>query len=397
MKKVSIKWKDKVFEGLLINEIDNHYQIKLKSGYNILIPVEESTIEKEEPFQSIVPEKKIEDQGGDTTIILTGGTILSKVDYETGAVYPSEDLSEIIPKPVKLIKFPLKFSEDFSPEDWERLSKTVYQEMEKGQKVIIFHGTDTMHFSASAVAFAIRSFPKPAVFVGAQRSSDRPSSDQFLNIQHAFIASQLPIGESVIVMHETISDVSTNVLRGVRARKMHTSRRDAFKALGGGKLVRIEGEGKITYLEPHLPPRNLEQLLPKFSDNVALLYTYPGLSLDLLQYVLEKHKGVVIAGTGLGHLGHPKEKEKLEILKSAIEKGTLIAMTSQTLNGRVNMNVYSAGRKLKQLGILGHELDLLPETAYVKLSWIIGNNLNPENYHKNLVKEINKRSLYGVF
>ncbi|NPA22039.1 MAG: Glu-tRNA(Gln) amidotransferase subunit GatD [Candidatus Micrarchaeota archaeon] len=391
MKYVKLRWKDKTLEGLLISE-DEHYQLKLKSGYNVLIPVKEAEILEEREVEKRVPKVEMEDSGGDTTVILTGGTILSKVDYETGAVYPSEDLSEIIPYPAKIVRFPLKFSEDFSPEDWEKISKTIYQELEKNQKIIVFHGTDTMHYSASAVAFAIRAFPRPAVFVGAQRSSDRPSSDQFLNIRHAFKASTLPIGESVIVMHETISDTSTHVLRGVRARKMHTSRRDAFQPIGTGKLARIMGE-KIEYIDPHLPPRELEKPLTSFSKEAGILYSYPGLSLEMLDIFLEKHKGVVIMGTGLGHLGHPNEQEKLRILKEHIEKGKIVVMTSQTIYGRINMNVYSAGRKLKEVGVLGHELDMVPETAYVKLSWILGNNLPPETYHKNLVQEVNKRSI----
>lgn len=387
MKYLKIKWRNKELEAILVNKYNNYIELKLKSGYNIVLDDSEFEIVEEIELERKSPEIVQED--GEYSVILTGGTIMSKVDYNTGAVYPSLDLSSIIQKNSKKIFLSeLKFSEAMKPKDWEEIAKLAYKELELEKKVIVLHGTDTMSYTSSAVAFAIRDFNKPVVFVGAQRSSDRPSSDQLLNLKAAFQVADSDIGESVITMHETIEDKYIAIIRAVRSRKSHSSRRDAFRAIGEGKIGRLNIEmNRIEIIEEYRKIKELGNFMGKFSNKVGMIYFYPGMEREILEIFVKKYQGLVIVGTGLGHI----DPELIDIL----DKNKTIVMTTQTIEGRVNMNVYSTGRMLLEKGVLGNITDILPEIAYVKLSWIIGNNLEKEIYEKNIVGEISSKSIYS--
>jgi glutamyl-tRNA(Gln) amidotransferase subunit D len=374
MKSIKFLWRNKQYEGYLINENNQEYEIKFKNGYNVIIPINEIQILEEKEI--IRQETKISTKG-DIAIIATGGTIMSKVDYRTGAVYPSLDLIENIQADI-ILPDKLKFSEDMLPEDWGDIAKLIYDQLRKDKPVIVLHGTDTMTYTSSAVAFAIRDINKPVVFVGSQRSSDRPSSDYYLNITGAYEAIKSDIGEIMICMHKDLSSVG--LFRAVRTRKNHTSRRDAFK----GELI-----AKIPFeiLDEYKKISELGTLKNNFSRDVALVYFYPGMKSEQLEY-FSNYKGLVIVGTGMGHIN----SGLIETVKQLREKMP-IAITSQTIYGRINMNVYSNGRDLLKTGVLGNYLDILPEVAYVKMSWIVGNKLDEKIYEENIVKEFSYSSL----
>ena len=111
------------------------------------------------------------------------------------------------------------------------------------------------------------------------------------------------------------------------------------------------------------------------------------------------YKGIIIEGTGLGHA--PMDTRKPEYswknsVAEAISSGVIIGMTSQCLFGRVDYKVYSAGRDLQNLGVVYCE-DMMPEVAYVKLGFLLG-NYDPkkakEMLGQNIAGEITKRSAY---
>lgn len=391
--------------------------LKLTNGYNAGFKAEEIVeirlISKRPPRPSVTSEALARDgELPKVSLLATGGTIASKVDYETGAVTPAMGIEEIIewvPEISELANISFrevmrKFSEDFMPRDWGILASEAYKDVSSGvDGVVIAHGTDTMAYSASALAFAIRNKPVPIVFVGAQRSSDRPSSDSALNLISAFIvAAKAPFAESVITMHGNISDVFSLVHRGVKARKMHTSRRDAFQSVNDtplavvnpftrdvkviGKIVEERGRDKIPVLEN------------KFDDKVALVKAYPGLQAEILNFLVDKgFHGIVLEGTGLGHIAN----DLINVIKRAVDSGIPVVMTSQCLFGRVNLHVYSTGRRLLDAGVIPAS-DMLPETAYVKLSWILGNRSHDLReiariFTSNLVGEINERHTIPLY
>ncbi|MEM1702407.1 MAG: Glu-tRNA(Gln) amidotransferase subunit GatD [Desulfurococcaceae archaeon] len=392
--------------------------IKLDNGYNIGIRFDEiasiELIAKKhvKEYMSTLPMDIKRAELPRVVLLGTGGTIASKVDYETGAVTPVLKPSEIIewiPELGEIAYFDAYeimnvFSEDLTPAHWEKISTEVYKNMMNGiDGVVIAHGTDTMAFTAAALAFSISNKPVPVVFVGAQRSSDRPSSDAALNLISAFVvAGKAPFAESVISMHGDISDKYIYVHRGVKTRKMHTSRRDAFQSVNDKPIAivdpitrNIKIIGKIVeYRDKTKTPI----LKAKFDEKVAMIKAYPGIQSEIIDTLIDKgFHGIVIEGTGLGHIAN----KVIPSIKRAIESEIPVVMTSQCIFGRVNLNVYSTGRYLLEVGVIPAS-DMLSETAFVKLSWILGSitrNVDEirELFLKNMVGEINERHVTSLY
>jgi len=400
-----------VFEGLLMPRIElgdpNHIVIKLSNGYNIGVKVTAQTkIEKVKskltPKESMIEFKVEEKENLPTVFILgTGGTIASKVEYRTGAVYPSlstEDLYRAVPELSSLAKIKTKvlfsiFSENLTPKHWSEIAKSIAKiiDEEKVDGVVVAHGTDTMGYTAAALSFAFQNLPVPIVLVGSQRSSDRPSSDAALNLIGAVrTAAYAPFAEVVVAMHEWVADESIVLHRGTKVRKCHTSRRDAFQSVNAQPLARIV-EDKIIMLTDEYRRRNNKEkiiLKPDFNEKVALIKFYPGLNPEIIDWFVEKKfLGIVFEGTGLGHVG----RNCFDSIKKAVDSGLVVAMTSQCIWGSVRMTVYDTGRDLLSLGVIPLE-DMLPETALVKMMWAFGQTLNPEK-----VKQIMLTNLAGEF
>ncbi|MFB6490352.1 MAG: Glu-tRNA(Gln) amidotransferase subunit GatD [Thermoproteus sp. AZ2] len=392
MSRVRLYLEDGVVEGILMPPTaysdPNVYVVKLRNGYNVGIA--KSRVKKIEELEGLegppevaVGEAREVDTGRPwVAIVATGGTILSRVEYSTGAVYPTMDpslLFELAPgvselASIRVEAFMAKFSEDMKPSDWAAMAEKAAEYLARGFRGVVFlHGTDTMHYSAAALAFAIRRSPGPVVFVGAQRSSDRPSSDAFQNIAGAVLAAAAaPFAESVLVMHKASSDGALYAHRGTRVRKMHTSRRDTFRSIGTSPLAEIDVEKRaVKMLREDYAPRSPGELSVKaaFSDRAALVKFYPGMPPSVISALVDMGvRGIVLEGTGFGHVA----EDLLPEIKKAVDAGVVVAMTSQTIYGRTNLYIYRRGRELLALGVVPLE-DMLPETAYVKMSWALAN------------------------
>ncbi|WP_276813812.1 Glu-tRNA(Gln) amidotransferase subunit GatD [Desulfurococcus amylolyticus] len=391
--------------------------LKLDNGYNIGLNIDEVSdlrpVSKKQVHHHVGVEAVGRAEGLPRIVLLgTGGTIASKVDYETGAVTPvltPGEILEWVPELAEIAVFNARevmsiFSEDIEPLHWENLSREVYKELVEGvDGVVIAHGTDMMSYSASALAFSIVNKPAPIVFVGSQRSSDRPSSDSAFNLRAAFIAaSKGSFAESVIVMHGETSDTYALVHRGVKARKMHTSRRDAFQSINDKPIAKVYPETMevriVGRIIEHRGKNKEAQLKNKFDDRVALVKVYPGLQPEVLETLIDKgFHGIVLEGSGLGHMPN----KLIPVIARAVENDIPVVMTSQCLFGRVNLYVYSTGRRLLEAGVIPGS-DILPETAYVKLSWILGSvSRDLEEVRKvfltNLAGEFNERHILDLY
>ncbi len=404
---------ESVYEGILIprSELgdDKHVVVKIKSGYNIGVEVTPTTkitklgAERRPAFTP--PELPEQNRSLPKVVIVsTGGTIASRVDYRTGAVRPAisaRDLYSIVPELSDLavvdteILFSV-FSEDLTPKHWTKLAETVAKHVRNGADgVVVTHGTDTMGYTAAALSFALQSLPVPVIIVGAQRSEDRPSSDAALNLVGAVLAaSRAPFAEVAVAMHESVSDEAVALHRGTKVRKLHTSRRDAFKTVNTEQLANVS-DGKVVMLTEDYVPRSKKRVLvlkPKFEEKVALIKFYPGMSPEVVDWHAESgYKGIVLEGTGLGHV----RQECFTSVKKAINKGITVAMASQCIWGRVNMNVYDNGRDLVAMGVIPLQ-DMLAETALVKLMWVLGQTEDVDEAKKlfmiNFAHEISERS-----
>lgn len=416
---VKVHTDGQIYEGILMPRPDifekDHTIIKLDNGYNI--GIENSKIKKIEVLKKY--EKKREDKhrlshkkGLPAVSILSfGGTISSRVDYKTGGVYAdytAEDFVEMLPElkdvaNLKAEKVMGIMSEDMAPEDWQFMARRISKELNDDEiaGVIVTQGTDTLHFSTAAISFFLRNLSKPVVFTAAQRSIDRGSSDAFSNLLCAVHAAAKFDGAAVVTcMHGTSDDNYCILNRGTKVRKMHTSRRDAFRPINELPLAKIYEDGKIEILNQNYNKRNNEkvEILDKFEEKTALLYVYPGMNPDVLDYYRkEKYKGVVIAATGLGHVStlNPKHSPVKKI-KELVDNGIPVVIASQTLYGRVHPYVYTNLRKLSiELNCIFAE-DMLPETAYIKLGWVLPQAKNIEEVKEmmlnNYAGEISERS-----
>lgn len=360
--------------------------IKLDSGYNVGVRFEEGTvIEKLEagraPGFARAPGRPLERADlPEVALISTGGTIASRVEYRTGAVRPAleaDDLYALFPElsGVALVRAEVLYSllsEDMTPQNWTGMAEKVAEHVRSGvDGVVMAHGTDTMAYSAAALSFALRGLPIPVVLVGAQRSSDRPSSDAALNLLGAFVAAARgPFAEVVVAMHESMDDEAVAIHRGTRVRKCHTSRRDAFRSVNAPQLARVVGQDVQMLTDDYEERRDDRELevLARFEPKVALIKAYPGLDPALIDWLVEGgYKGIVFEGTGLGHLGF----YCLDAVRRAARAGLVLCMTSQCIWGRVNMRVYERGRDLLLAGVVPLA-DMLPEVALVKLMWVLG-------------------------
>lgn len=375
--------------------------LKLDNGYNIGISVDQIVeiriLEKAKPeefkeFKGIIKKKE---NLPDVTILGTGGTIASKIDYKTGAVHPAftaEELALAVPEIFEIANVTPKmilniFSEDMKPEYWIKIAHEVAKALNNGEEgVVVGHGTDTMGYTAAALSFMLKGLGKPVILVGSQRSSDRPSSDAAINLICSVRMATADFGEVSVVMHGETGDTYCLAHRGTKVRKMHTSRRDAFRSINDVPIAKIWLDGKIEFLREDYRKRQESEVWvdDKIEDKVALVKVFPGMDSEIIDFFVDKgYKGIVLEGTGLGHT----PTYIIDSIKRATEEGVAVCMTSQCLNGRVNLYVYSTGRKLLKAGVIPCE-DMLPETAYVKLMWVLG--------HTEDLKEVKKLMLTNV-
>jgi glutamyl-tRNA(Gln) amidotransferase subunit D len=377
-----------VFEGTLIPRSEysdqTHIVLKMKNGYNIGISLDR-TEELEVIGQGEKPHFTKPSPPANRTglpkvaIISAGGTIASRVDYRTGAVQPAltaADLASVVPELSSIAEIDAhilfsEYSENIGPTHWKGMAEEVARRIANGAEgVVISHGTDTLHYTAAALSFALANLSVPVLLVGAQRSSDRPSSDAASNLTGAVaLAACADMATVGVAMHRDLSDQIITAHRGTRVRKCHTSRRDAFKSINSNPLASYDLKtGQIEMTNGVLKRDKSRKLTVKsrFDQNAYLVKFYPGFNPGIIDSVAsEGARGIVVEGTGLGHVS----RHLFDSVKKALKRDVPVFMTSQTIWGRVDMNVYNTGRDLLNLGVTPLE-DMIPETAVVKLMWV---------------------------
>lgn len=377
-------------QGILLESYDSMViLLKLENGYNI-------AFKKSDISEIKLIEKKAEKNHNKETplklsgkkpiidFILTGGTISSKLDSASGGVkwlINSQELFHIYPDifPIADVRVHnpfMKASENMSSRDWQRLAKLTARSLRNPEVkgVIIAHGTDTLHYTGAALSFMLGKLNKPVVLTYAQRSSDRGSSDARLNLTCAAHVALSDIAEVMLVGHANLDDDYCYAFQGNKCRKMHTSRRDTFKAINTKPIAKIFPDGRIELLRKQFNIRNKNNVTidAVFNEKVALLTFYPGQSPDILTYYYKKkYKGIVIAMTGLGHVLTEGKHNWLSPIKEAIKRGMIICAAPQTIYGRLDPYVYAPGRKLADAGVI-YLGDMLAETALIKLGWVLG-------------------------
>ena len=394
--RVRIKTGSLTYEGLILPKHnfseENIIIIKLDNGYNIGISTEDakmSVISKAKKKEVVVNSRTENKKLPNISILGTGGTIASFVDYKTGAVSPAITAEQLV-NSVKALDevanvsaeplFSLA-SEDMKPKHWEGMAVKIKEMHDKNNHgIVIGHGTDTMSYSAAALSFQLPEISNPVIFTGAQRSPDRPSSDAHLNLVGAAKAAMSDLGEISIAMHETTNDENVAIWRGNRTRKAHSSKRDAFISPNEGPIGIVKN--KIEWKRKYRSTVEDTKLQAGFDDNIGMVWSHPGLKVEDWENMISGKNGIVIAGTGLGHIN----SDLLDSIQNT-SKDRPVAMSSQCLAGSTNLNVYRNGRKLLESGVV-ETYDMLPETALVKMMWL-------SKHHHDKVKDMMGQNLAG--
>jgi len=377
------------FEGLILPRSETadprHLVLKLISGYNIglrhdhIVAIDRLGY-REAIYQIPQRDFPVDPAKPRVKLFGTGGTIASRLDYRTGAVIPAFSPGELygsVPELADICNLDTEkvcaiFSENMGPEQYLLIAGKIGEAVRAGYDgVVIGHGTDTMHHTAAALSFMVQRSPIPIVMVGSQRSSDRPSSDAAQNlINAAWTAAHGPIAEVMVCMFGPTSDRYNLLHRGTRVRKMHSSYRSTFRTIGDIPLATVE-RGVLTPLVDRWARRRADRevdVRAAFDERVTIVYYYPNMNPDVIDAMVEKgYRGIVIAGTGLGHVN----RKLYPALARARDAGVQVFMTLQTLWGFVQMYVYETGREILELGVVPLA-NMLPEVAYIKLGWALG-------------------------
>ncbi|TSA34510.1 MAG: Glu-tRNA(Gln) amidotransferase GatDE subunit D [Porphyromonadaceae bacterium] len=395
------------FKGTVLpraeNDDDHHIVVKIATGYNIgidtqtILSMKEVNYfkanykipEKEFPFTPNLPKVKL---------IGTGGTIASRLDYRTGAVIPAFSPGELygaVPELADICNLNTEkvfavFSENMGPDQYKALAVAIKKEIETGvDGIVIGHGTDTLHHTAMALSYMVQNPPIPIILVGSQRSSDRPSSDAALNLMHScYAAGHGDIAEVMVCMFGPTSDEYGFLHRGTRVRKMHSSYRSTFRTIGDTPIATVKC-GEVKLIKKQYNHRRKDRhvdIYPFFEDRVSMIYFYPHMHPDTIDSLVDLgYKGIIIIGTGLGHVN----KELYPAIERARDRGVAIYMTVQTFWGYVNMYVYDTGRDLMAMGVIPLE-NMLPEAAYIKLGWALGQTSDLEKVKEIMLKPVNE-------
>ncbi|MCD6230239.1 MAG: Glu-tRNA(Gln) amidotransferase subunit GatD [Candidatus Diapherotrites archaeon] len=414
---VTVKKQDVFYSGRLIPRpaiyAQDHLIVKLKNGYNVGVKFDDireitkvggAKMQKKDSGKKFSPQKH-DPKKPTIAVLSTGGTIASRLDYATGGVissFSAQDLVEAVPELDEIANINAEmvcsvWSQWMDQSHWQQIAKAVKKHIDLGvDGVVILHGTDTMGYSAAALSFMLQDLPVPVVLTGAQRSTDRASADSAMNLVCAVHTAVSDVAEVSVVMHGESSDSYCFVHPGTKVRKTHSSRRDAFQSINALPFARVWPEGKIEFVRTDFKKRDKKRKLSSgfgLEEKVALIKLYNGFPVEDFLYQIKKGtKGIVLEGTGLGHI---TSEGFFKAALAAKKAGVVVCMCTQTVWGRVRNDVYEDGRKIQDCGVVSLE-DMLCETAFVKLKWALSNSRTADRARalmvENLAGEITERT-----
>ena len=383
---ISLKTKSKEWQGHALESHDPEIiLLKLKSGYNIGIRESEilsaTVIKKHSPLSKNTKEEAKNSSLPTVAIIITGGTISSRLDSKSGAVISTDkkEILNIAPElkkicnPEIIVPF-TKWSENMSHKDWKILAETCESLLNDKaiSGIIITHGTDFLHYTSAALSYFIQNLNKPIALTYSQRSIDRASTDAHLNLICAAKYATSDIAEIALIGHENTNDIYCLAMPGKSVRKMHTSKRDAFQIINDTPIARISKNSFEILKTFNARSASTPKIDTTFQEKVASIKITPGQNPSIIDFYKQQgYKGLVLEVTGIGQVpGKSAKYNWLPKIKKAISQGMLIVATPQTIGGTLNPNVYSAGRDLQKTGIIF--LNETTETALIKLGWVLG-------------------------
>ena len=321
----------------------------------------------------------------------TGGTIASEITQSgLSPSLTSEQLLQSIPEISRLCHVTCRelFSVDstnITPEHWLTIAKAIYEEFQDYDGFVITHGTDTMAYTAAALSYLIQYSPKPIVLTGAQKPLTFENTDSKVNLTDAFRVAISDLCGVVIVFNGRVT-------LGTRARKTHTTSLQAFSSINYPSLAVIQNGFLMEYIRPTALPAPI--FYHKLNQKVGLLKMIPGTDCNFLSYLLEHNDAVIIESYGVGGLPSYQGSGFFDVIRSAIQWGKTIVMTTQVQNEGSNLAVYDVGFHLKNDLHLLEAYDMTTEAAVAKLMWILGQTDDPTEIRRLFCTPVSHDLLY---
>jgi L-asparaginase len=307
-------------------------------------------------------------------ILNTGGTISSvktKAGYQPSSAHVTKALDAIpafshVDMPAYEVHEyePLLDSSNLTCDDWNRIAVDIETHYDAFDGFVIFHGTDTMAYTASALSFMLEHLNKPVILTGSQIPLSEVRNDAVENaLTSVWLCAHRPI-------HEVCVYFNQRLLRGNRTQKMSSTRFDAFDSPNFPHLAEVGTD--INMANGLLLPESSQpfHMQPLRVAAIANFRLWPGISFDLLDALLSMPiKALVLETYGAGNA--PNQTARfLEMLKAASDRGVILVNSSQCVHGRVQMSQYATGHALKEAGLLSG-YDMTPEAIYCKLLYLL--------------------------
>lgn len=321
-------------------------------------------------------------------IIGTGGTIAS-VKRNNGYVASVEvkDIIKLIPEINKLsqIKLAQPFNIncwDLGSKQWAKIAQIIYDEYFNFNGFVIAHGTDALHYTSAALSFMLQNLGKPVILTGSMIPFGELNSDAQRNLIDSVRVALSKLAEVAIVFNGRI-------IRGTKAKKVNPMNFNALRSINFPYLGYIKGKKVLLSKQAKLR-RNIDLVLKKkIDDKVFLLKIYPGMDPSILKTLAEKYHGLVIEAFGMGNFPILGKTSFAPFIKKLTNQGKIIISSSQCLYSSINMKKYIGGKKILNAGAIPSD-KMTPETALVKLMWILG-----QTKERRIVRQLFEQNLAG--
>ena len=330
-------------------------------------------------------------------IIYTGGTI-GMVETPQGLQpFDFSHLMDNVPKLGELgyeigsvqFEHPID-SSNMNPAYWSQIVKDIADNYDKYDGFVVLHGTDTMAYTASALAFMLRNLRKPVVVTGSQLPIGAVREDGTQNLVSAVEVAAAKDVDGNPMIQEVVISFQDYIVRGCRSTKFTSTGFHAFKSFNYPDLGTIDLH--ISYNKPFLLRHETELPLDPFyamDPSLLVLWLYPGITRDVVnaQLATPGIKAVVLRTFGAGNA--PTEKWFLDEIKAAVERGLIIYNVTQCANGGDEQKRYYTGDMLAEAGVLSG-YDITVEAAVCKLMYLLGSGMS-----KDQIKQYLQTSIVG--